>query len=261
MLLVLCVCFPTYNIRATTSERGVNVKYKNRDIKVIYGSDVENLTKNKSSVYYKKLEKDKIKDNTPVPNEIEMVLNSLGVGDESINSLPEKAIEDISNAKEILVQVDFWGINDKGKINELNEEEVNSLFEDDIHMKDSEEEDIFDNNILQTLGLIPKTTIAKEYESEERISSSGALRRIIVCTQSKSGADINIWLTNQWMKEAKYRNIDVVGFVTNDMKLRTDTKYRSCSHRATEVKYVNGKLMHEQKRQRQQRAQSMQEVL
>ena len=93
--------------------------------------------------------------------------------------------------------------------------------------------------MLEKMGVLPiEVKAATKTRSTTSISTSGAMKQYIICSQTSKRGKIFVTYTATWLDEAHYRNKDVCGVSIRNGKLVEDSWV--CNHHAT-YRYTNMK--------------------
>ena len=202
-------------------------------------STVPNLMQDydKDSVVCGKLKYDKEKHESKLSKGVEEKLNEAGVFDSEIAGLEAKEIKKINAAETISVQVGYYSVdNETGERDEMSQEDVEELIEEKIdagEMDYDEPNDSIVSSCAFAIGLGSIKAKAAKTKRKTEYSSSGALKQVLICSQSCEGGSISVTFQATWLEEAYYRGKDVVGVSLDNMRI-IDNSW-SCKHTAKVV--------------------------
>ena len=195
---------------------------------------------NEESALVKKLEYDRGVHNTKLSNQLEKKLNEVGLFDNEINMLDEDIVNRIEDSEYTEVSVIYYKEGVSGDKIEMTQEEIDELIVEEIEKGDIEYDERDENiieKILQSIGIIPIEVKAAKSSHDTKKSPSGALKTYIIASQSKKGEKIYVTYTATWLKEAWYREKDVLGVNTENVVFHKSSI--KCDHWAT-LKTYNG---------------------
>lgn len=135
------------------------------------------------------------------------------------------------------ISVMYYSVDDKtGEKVEMSAEEIDETIAKNIEEGDIEYEDENNQNLitefLTGIGIFStEVKAASKTDSDTKISTSGALKQYLICSQTKKGGTIFVTYTATWLDEAYYRNKDVCGVTVSNAVINRNSW--SCDHWAT----------------------------
>lgn len=169
---------------------------------------------------------------TKLPQNIEKKLNEIGVFDSEIEQMDSETIKNIKESINTQVSVLYYGDENK----EMKQKEIDSIVKEKIEKGeyDYKEEESLLSNILTKIGCksvdVKAATKVKSAQDVD-YSPSKAVKSVMICTQTENKGKISVSYTATWLKEAYYREKDVLG--VNIKEANYDKSSLECSHKAT----------------------------
>lgn len=159
--------------------------------------------------------------------DLEERLNAAGILDSELEDMDPEIIEELMESDNILVSNEYYET-----VENEDEEETSDIDNIETETLDKDRIDSLISDCIQTgsmeCDIIPTG-------SPVVISSSGALKQAIIVSQKKGSKDIKVVYTATWLKQAKYRNIDVCGVAISNASLKDESW--SCTHTADYTLY------------------------
>lgn len=199
-------------------------------------TNASNLRDNsdKDSILVKKLQYDKEKHSTKFSKKVEEKLNEVGLFDSEIEQFDKETIDIIQNSSYTQVSVVYYKEdNNTGEKIQMSQEEIDLLINEKIQdgeMEYKKKGGGIIEKMLKGIGIIPVDVKAAS-ESDTDQSPSGALKSYLIVSQSKKGQKIYVTYTSTWLKEAYYREKDVMGL--EFVNVASDKSSFKCDHWAT----------------------------
>ena len=190
----------TYVSAATTNSYKGNTITKNNGY---------NLTNNynANSPLCKKLKREVDNNTGKINKKLEQELNKLGVFDEEILDFDNTLIENLESGSKYNVSIEYLCFeNDSCTL--LGDNDIDDLI-DEVYEEETSESKPF--NLSDLFGISSVTAHAAKTGTDHGFSSGGYLKQTLFLSQDNSSSNIYVFYTATWVKQPKYRNIDIAG--------------------------------------------------